>query len=185
MNRCEIPSDWLALFALDALGDEQAACEAHLEDCAQCRDEAARLRRIAEDLVLAAPAADPPEDLWRRLQRRIRAEAQRDLLHQPESERTWIAAGEGVEISQLWVDPERERHSVLIRMQPGAWLPEHRHAGPEECFVLRGDLEDERVSLRAGDYVRFDAGTQHAATTRSGCTLFVTASLRDAAVSRA
>lgn len=182
---CEAIRERLALLALGALEAERAACEAHIERCAPCREEVVGLRATAGDLVLAAPRVDPPPDLWARLQQRIRDETGPYCHLQLEAARSWIPAGEGVEISQLWVDRQIERHSLLIRMQPGARLPEHRHAAPEECFVLRGDVEDGQVRLRAGDYVRFEAGTQHAVTTRGGCTLLVTASLRDSAVSQA
>lgn len=101
-----------------------------------------------------------------------------------EASREWVGAGDGVEMSPLRVEHERERHSLLTRMQPRAWLPAHRHAGPEECLVVRGDLDDGRVRLGAGDCIRFEAGTQHAVTTRGGCTLFVTASLCDSGVSQ-
>lgn len=184
-NGCEKTRGRLALFVLGALGEEEerAVCEAHLETCGPCSDEAACLRRTSEDLALAAPSVDPPPDLWARLRRRIRDESRPHRALQCEAARAWIHAGDGVEISQLWLDPERQRHSLLIRMQAGARLPAHRHAGPEECLVVRGDVEDGQVQLREGDYVRFEAGTQHAVTTRGGCMLFVTASLRDSAIS--
>ncbi len=66
-----------------------------------------------------------------------------------------------------------------MRMDAGAKLPAHRHHGVEECFVVEGDLVDGDLVLRAGDYVRYDAGTVHSPSTRNGCLLFVTASLRD------
>ncbi len=187
VERCKTHRGSLALLVLGALEeDERAACEAHLQRCARCRGEAARFRRTAQDLLLAAPAVDPPSALWARVQRRINEEARPpEFSVHPEAARAWIRTGEGVEICQLWVDRERERHTLLIRMQPGAWLPAHRHAGPEECLVVRGDLDDGRSYLRAGDYIRFEAGTRHAPTTHGGCTLFVTASLRDSAVSPA
>lgn len=174
----------LALYVLGALEEEEerALCDAHLETCGSCRDAAAQLRRTAEDLALAAPPVDPPPDLLERVLRRIREDGAPGHALQQETTRAWIPAGEGVEISPLWLDRERERHSLLIRMRAGARLPAHRHGGPEECFVVRGDIEDGSVRLREGDYVRFEAGTEHAVTTRGGCTLLVTASLRDSAV---
>ena len=67
----------------------------------------------------------------------------------------------------------------MIRMAAGATLPAHRHGGPEECFVVEGDLLDGEIELGAGDYVRHDTATDHAASTRNGCLLLVTASLTD------
>ena len=40
-------------------------------------------------------------------------------------------------------------------------------------------MRDGDMVLGAGDYVRFDEGTQHALETRDGCLLLITASLDD------
>ncbi len=51
--------------------------------------------------------------------------------------------------------------TVLIRMQPGCGYPEHRHVDVEEVLVLRGGYRDEWGEHRAGDYVRYAAGSRH------------------------
>lgn len=58
------------LQALDA--DEIAPLEAHLRDCASCRDELAAYRRVGENLLLALPPQSPPPALRRRLEQRLR-----------------------------------------------------------------------------------------------------------------
>jgi anti-sigma factor ChrR (cupin superfamily) len=52
--------------------------------------------------------------------------------------------------------------TVLIRMDPGHGYPPHRHADVEEVLVLAGGYRDERGEHRAGDYVRYEAGSVHA-----------------------
>jgi quercetin dioxygenase-like cupin family protein len=52
--------------------------------------------------------------------------------------------------------------TVLIRMEPGCGYPPHRHADVEEVLVLAGGYRDERGEHRAGDYVRYEAGSVHA-----------------------
>lgn len=58
------------LQALDA--DEIVPLEAHLQDCASCRDELAAYRRVSENLLLALPPQSPPPALRRRLEQRLR-----------------------------------------------------------------------------------------------------------------
>jgi hypothetical protein len=52
--------------------------------------------------------------------------------------------------------------SVLIRMEPGCGYPPHRHLDLEEVLVLAGGYQDEEGTHRAGDYVRYPAGSAHA-----------------------
>ncbi len=170
--------DRAALYVLDGLPQaEVSGFATHLEICEVCREEVAALRSIAADLVLAAPEADPPSGLRDRVMERVRAKS---FTLVPEAERPWQASGvPGVEICQLWVDEMNERHTTLIRMQGGASLPTHLHGGTEECYVVQGDLHDRGIDLRAGDYVRFEAGTSHAISSDEGCILLVAASLHD------
>jgi anti-sigma factor ChrR (cupin superfamily) len=180
---CEACRESLALFVLGVLEEPRSACEVHLETCASCRDEAARLRLAVEDLVLAGPHVDPTPALWPRIRDRIRRDSTRERPRDARPALRWIPAGDGLEISPLGIDLESERHSLLIRMQPGARIATHHHSGSETCFVVRGDLDDGRTRLRSGESARFEAGTRHSVTTRGGCTIFVTASLHDYAVS--
>ena len=132
---------------------------------------------MVADLVLGGPVAEPPAGLRDRLLARVK---NRPAALLPAAERHWIASDvPGVEIAQLWLDTERKRHTTLVRVASGASLPAHRHGGPEECYVVEGDLSDGDVELGAGDYVRHAPGTEHALTTRGGCLLLITASLDD------
>jgi anti-sigma factor ChrR (cupin superfamily) len=62
----------------------------------------------------------------------------------------------------------------LMRMQPGAAVLPHRHPGMEEFLILEGDLidSDGRMFSR-GDFVSYDAGTQHHSRTEQGCLIAV------------
>ena len=57
--------------------------------------------------------------------------------------------------------PEPGDATVLIRMEPGASYPTHRHLGVEEVLVLAGGYRDDRGEHRVGDYVRYPAGSEH------------------------
>ncbi len=93
----------------------------------------------------------------------------------------WEPTGsDGVVSRRLFVDRAADRVTMLVRMDPGASYPAHRHGGDEDCFVLEGDLwvGDER--LRRGDYQHADAGSIHPEqSTEGGCLLFLVSSLHD------
>ena len=69
------PSDvTLTDYVDDALGDERAAVDRHLEGCAACRalvDDLLAIRRTAASM----PPMAPPASAWSRLEQRIRADA--------------------------------------------------------------------------------------------------------------
>lgn len=76
-------------------------------------------------------------------------------------------AGEGPEAAS----------TVLIRMDPGRGYPRHEHLGVEEVLCLRGGYTDELGTVRAGDYVRYEAGSAHAPIALDGeaCILYAIA----------
>ena len=170
--------DRAATYVLHGLGAAEAArFEAHLERCATCRDEVSRLQPVADDLSLSAPPREPPPGLRARVLESVRR--QRPTLHAADA-RPWIPTDvPGIEVAPLWSDAEHRRHTLLVRMRPGTAIPRHHHAEPEECFVVEGDLHEGSLALGAGDYVRHEAGSEHAVATRGGCVLLVTASRDD------
>lgn len=86
----------------------------------------------------------------------------------------------GIAIRRLSVDRARNQTTMLIRMAPGTAYPRHIHDGPEECYVLQGDLEVGDLVLHAGDYQRVAPGSTHAVQrTRGGCLLLIMSSLTD------
>jgi anti-sigma factor ChrR (cupin superfamily) len=92
----------------------------------------------------------------------------------------WEQVIPGVRAKRLYVDPQHDTVTMLIRMDPGASYLPHRHAGPEQCFVLEGDLRDGELVVRAGDFQCAAEGTVHGSQqTESGCLLLIVSSLRD------
>jgi anti-sigma factor ChrR (cupin superfamily) len=89
-------------------------------------------------------------------------------------------AAPGVKARTLHVDPARRYVTMLIRMEPGASYPGHRHADIEECYVLEGDLRVGGERLGAGDYQRADARSCHGVqSTEKGCLLLIVSSQED------
>jgi anti-sigma factor ChrR (cupin superfamily) len=84
----------------------------------------------------------------------------------------------GVVARNLYVDHERKRATVLLRLDPGAVYPDHDHPDVEECLVLEGDLELGGKVMRKHDYMRIPKGGRHGTPrTKDGCLLLVTCGL--------
>ncbi len=80
---------------------------------------------------------------------------------------------DGVEMKLLYIDRETGLLTVLLRMAPGATLPDHQHVRLEQTYMLDGRLEDKEgpekgLSVGAGEYVARPAGSRHAAWTPEG-----------------
>jgi anti-sigma factor ChrR (cupin superfamily) len=82
----------------------------------------------------------------------------------------------GISIGNLYIDKEKREITCLMRLEPGVIFPPHRHAGPEEIFVLEGDLTVEGERCDRGDYVRSVPGSAHSPFTEGGCLLLIKAS---------
>lgn len=97
--------------------------------------------------------------------------------HEGEWEDTGI---NGIKVKRLFVDPAHDYVSMLVHMPAGASYPRHRHAGTEQCYVIKGDLHVGDIALRAGDYQCADANSVHAVQyTEGGCLLFIVSSQHD------
>lgn len=80
----------------------------------------------------------------------------------------------------LLVEPQCKIATSLVRMDPGTHFPAHRHGGPEEVFVLEGDLVLEGQKMKPGDYCHAETGTIHSESyTESGCLFLLKASQLD------
>lgn len=75
---------------------------------------------------------------------------------------------EGVEFKTLLVDRETGLLTVLLRMAPGAKLPDHEHVLIEQTYVMEGRLVDLDGEVGPGDFVWRPAGSRHEAWTPEG-----------------
>jgi anti-sigma factor ChrR (cupin superfamily) len=84
----------------------------------------------------------------------------------------------GIGVKVLWRDERSGDTVVLVRMDPGARYPRHRHVREEDVFVLQGGFRDEGGEYPAGAFHRFPAGSVHAPVAFEGeiaCVLFAVA----------
>lgn len=69
----------------------------------------------------------------------------------------------GIETRTLLFDRTSGLLTMLVRMAPGAELPDHEHVLVEQSYVLEGSLVCGEGECRAGDYVWRPAGSRHTA----------------------
>ncbi len=69
----------------------------------------------------------------------------------------------GIETKTLLVDKDSGLMTLLLRMAPGAKLPDHEHVQIEQTYVLEGSLVCGEGECRAGEFVWRPAGSRHEA----------------------
>ena len=127
----------------------------------------------------------PSPSLWNRLAQRIgnegwvAAEAELDLApHWPDLE--WEKPAPGIYCKILSSDPQTNRVSMLVRLDPGVDYPPHTHAGLEELHLLDGELYIDDRKLYPGDYNRAEPGTADKKVwSQTGCTCVLITSAKD------
>jgi len=86
----------------------------------------------------------------------------------------------GCNIAVLHGDPAGANADVLLRVQPSAYLPPHRHTSAERMILVSGRFQvhfkgSEPTTLNAGDYAYAPANLPHEARCLSPqpCNLFI------------
>jgi anti-sigma factor ChrR (cupin superfamily) len=69
----------------------------------------------------------------------------------------------GIESKTLLFDRDRGLATLLMKMAPGARLPDHEHVGIEQTWVLEGSLVCGEGVCKAGEFVWRPAGSRHEA----------------------
>lgn len=75
---------------------------------------------------------------------------------------------EKVWIKVLYEDKAKGEMTCLIKLDPGAHLPMHKHPELEQAFVLEGSMGDHDGSCGAGEYVWRKPGSFHENASESG-----------------
>ena len=79
---------------------------------------------------------------------------------------------EKVSIKVLYEDPDRGEMTCLLKLEPGAHIPFHKHPEMEQSLVLEGSVEDHDGIATAGDYVWRKPGSAHDNNSPGGAVLF-------------
>jgi anti-sigma factor ChrR (cupin superfamily) len=78
---------------------------------------------------------------------------------------------EKISIKVLYEDTEKGEMTCLLKLEPGAYVPFHRHPEVEQSFVLEGSVEDHDGVATAGDYIWRKPGSQHDNRSPNGAVL--------------
>ena len=87
------------------------------------------------------------------------------------SDLEWTELRPGLRAKNIWEDADTERKAVLIRFEPGAQIPLHRHAGDELIYIVEGAVSDESGTVTAGNMSYRPNGCVHTVTSRNGATV--------------
>jgi anti-sigma factor ChrR (cupin superfamily) len=164
--------------------NEAAAVTAHIESCAECRQELDTLQSVADRFVFwPTNVLRPSASLHERLARRIAADTGEKAVMSPARqwrEPAWEEVAPGIFCKLMATDTERHRVSMLVRLLPGVEYPPHQHAGREELFLLDGELWIDDRKLCPGDYNRAEAGSgDKRVWSETGCTCVLVTSTQD------
>ena len=69
----------------------------------------------------------------------------------------------GIETKTLLVEPSTGLLTMLMRLTPGARIPDHEHVLIEQTYVLEGSLDCGEGSCKPGEFVWRPAGSRHEA----------------------
>jgi anti-sigma factor ChrR (cupin superfamily) len=145
------------------------------------------LQQTLDQVALSVPKASPNPALKDKVLRRIRekgadkparlapgmAVAVPGLRFAMGEDTGWKALPiPGAFIKLLSLDRDRGYAVLLGKLHPGARYPAHINAGPEDFYILTGDLHVGMQVLGPGDFHHADAGSAHEENhSVEGCTL--------------
>lgn len=174
------------LYALGVLSQsETRAFEDHQLECDVCSRERAVFEEVISNLAYLVAPQSPPPELRDRLLGEIAEEATSEkrgesnlinsatFLSIRADEGEWQELMEGVMIKPLHFDKALGLATSLMKMKPGARLPEHSHAGVEQFYILEGTCQVNGETLGPGDYHRAEAGSRHGVTYTENGTMFL------------
>lgn len=78
---------------------------------------------------------------------------------------------EGIQIKVLYEDRAKGEMTCMLKWEPGATLPFHKHPEIEQSYVIEGSFYDHDGIARAGEYVWRTAGSFHETRTDEGCVI--------------
>jgi anti-sigma factor ChrR (cupin superfamily) len=131
-------------------------------------------RRLASLADLLEPVT-PSNDLFARIEAKVGLDTPLAGIHVARSnDGVWKPFADGITVKTLWRSLQSGRSAFILRMQPGATMPNHDHHGDEETLLLEGDMQVNGVEFGPGDFQVAFAGTRHALiTTRGGCLCYI------------
>jgi len=188
-----------SLYVLGVLGEEEkASFTAELRRNEELRALLRALEHTVQKSILPADLHQPPPALKEKVLSKIRART----VKNPEASQSrpsptsssdslkflrTKAAGDwkalpvpGAFVKLLSFERARGYAVLLGKLDPGTRYPAHINAGPEDFYILTGDLHVGAQVLGPGDFHHADAGTTHTENySVEGCTLLAVLTVDD------
>lgn len=76
-----------------------------------------------------------------------------------------------IQMKVLYRNDAEGEMTVLLKWEPGAVLPFHRHPEIEQSYVLEGSFSDHDGTCHAGQFVWRRPGSLHETRSDTGCTI--------------
>lgn len=188
-----------SLYALGALdAGEAESFEVELRGNPELQALVADFHAMSDLMCIASPQVTPPDSLREKVLARIAAGtpsvrssvppmppalmAMAGLRFEDSAEsRGWKSLPiPGAYIKLLSMEKERGYAVLLGKLEKGTRYPAHINAGPEDFFVLSGDLVIGNRRMSAGDFHHADEGSLHEENySVDGCTLLAVLTLDD------
>ncbi len=94
-----------------------------------------------------------------------------DLLANPAAWEAldWQPFRQGIDAAWLYRSEDGGPATALLRYQPGASAPLHRHAGWEHIVILAGSQGDQHADYGTGSFIANPPGSEHSVHSPQGC----------------
>ena len=166
-----------ALFALGALPPEEARKfgQRLAAECPFCRAEVRGCEQVLAALATSVPQVEPPPEARDRLLAALGGKKEsapgngEGILLRKDETGFESSPIPGVQIRNLL-----GKKTMLVRMAPKTYFPEHDHRAAEQCLVLEGSITGDGVTAYAGDFTYMPAGSSHHPLySDTGCLLLI------------
>ncbi len=91
------------------------------------------------------------------------------IMDDPEA---WEFFRDGLEVHWLYRTPDGGPSAALLKYEPGAAVPRHKHPGFEHIYVLRGSQIDENGVHGVGSLAINPPGSAHSVRSPEGCVVY-------------
>ena len=160
-----------ALYALGVLPASDAErFRAQRRADAELEFETEAYETVVNELALSPSAVAPASGVRERLMARIAVTPQENVAKAQTpleaaafvtrfDEGNWMPLAPHVSCKILHRDPISKLVTSLIRLEPGGYLPRHRHLGFEQTLIVSGDCLVNGQTFYAGDFRTQEQGT--------------------------
>lgn len=174
-------ADRLTAFSAGSLPFNQALCiSAHLQHCAQCRQDLKRLNHVGSELFSELPTSSVSDTLKERVMAQLDSQPETEAADSGISKSRpsdvprclqplipngleglpWKRLSPSIYAAKLCNDVDGSKVEML-RIKPGGQVAPHNHTGEEVTLVLQGSFSDNTGVYNKGDIIYRNKEDKH------------------------